>query len=305
VAGTTVDRLIISIAAITIALGAVVWVRIVRRIRSGQAIVPFIPRRAVPWRFGDLLLVAMFYVLANTAFVIIANQLASITAGDRESNWWQLPTHDEMTGTDLMVMTGAGIATNLLAAGFALWWIFWHTNANAQDFGWRRETIGADVRLGLWTFAAVALPIYGLQALLAPLTDEKHPIIEVLSRESTPLLIVICGISAVIVAPFAEEFFFRVLLQGWLESWGTAAAGTAADATEPVDHRPWGGAIPTASLIFALLHIGHGTAPIPLFFLALALGYLYQRTHRLLPCATVHFCLNAFSYAELCLSQAK
>src|SRR5207247_1405255 len=52
-----------------------------------------------------------------------------------------------------------------------------------------------------------------------------------------------------------------------------------------------------SSIIFALMHISHGLAWIPLTLLAFGLGYIYQRTHRILPSITVHFCLNALSMA--------
>jgi membrane protease YdiL (CAAX protease family) len=57
-----------------------------------------------------------------------------------------------------------------------------------------------------------------------------------------------------------------------------------------------------SSLVFAALHLGHGLDPIPLFVLAIWLGYLYQRTHRILPCIVLHFLVNAVSLAVLALS---
>jgi membrane protease YdiL (CAAX protease family) len=65
-----------------------------------------------------------------------------------------------------------------------------------------------------------------------------------------------------------------------------------------------GGAVPIvfSSLVFATLHWNHGPDPIPLFILAIGLGYLYQRTHRILPCVVLHFLVNAFSLAMLALS---
>ena len=47
--------------------------------------------------------------------------------------------------------------------------------------------------------------------------------------------------------------------------------------------------------IFAGLHIGQGLAPIPLFVLAVALGYLYRKTGSILPCIVLHMLLNMFS----------
>ncbi|MEZ6098117.1 MAG: CPBP family intramembrane glutamic endopeptidase [Pirellulaceae bacterium] len=57
--------------------------------------------------------------------------------------------------------------------------------------------------------------------------------------------------------------------------------------------------IVVSSLLFAAAHLGQGTAPIPLFFLALGLGYVYQRTHRVLPCIVVHMLVNLFSLLQL------
>ncbi len=78
-----------------------------------------------------------------------------------------------------------------------------------------------------------------------------------------------------------------------------------ASSDRSLDHRPqirpsWT-PIVVSSLIFALAHLGHGTDPIPLFFFALGLGWLYQRTHRLWPSVVVHFMLNGLSMLQLLL----
>jgi len=59
-----------------------------------------------------------------------------------------------------------------------------------------------------------------------------------------------------------------------------------------------------STTVFALLHYGHGPDWIPLLVLAAGLGYVYQRTHRILPCIVVHFLLNAISYGMLLLQVA-
>jgi hypothetical protein len=54
-------------------------------------------------------------------------------------------------------------------------------------------------------------------------------------------------------------------------------------------------AIVVTSLIFALMHLGQGLAPIPLFGFSLLLGFLYQRTGSLLPCISLHMLNNGYS----------
>lgn len=56
-----------------------------------------------------------------------------------------------------------------------------------------------------------------------------------------------------------------------------------------------------SSAIFAMLHLGQGAAPIPLFFLALGLGYVYQRTRTLTACIVIHMLLNGQSMVILLL----
>ncbi|MCA9267607.1 MAG: CPBP family intramembrane metalloprotease [Planctomycetales bacterium] len=74
--------------------------------------------------------------------------------------------------------------------------------------------------------------------------------------------------------------------------------GAAADVAARTAHWP----MFASALVFALLHAGHGPDPIPLFFLAVGLGFLYQRTHRMLPCIVVHFLVNSTSMVALLVS---
>jgi hypothetical protein len=53
--------------------------------------------------------------------------------------------------------------------------------------------------------------------------------------------------------------------------------------------------IAISSIIFALLHYSHGPDWVPLTLLAAGMGYLYQRTHSVIPSLTVHMCLNGLS----------
>ena len=48
--------------------------------------------------------------------------------------------------------------------------------------------------------------------------NTHHSAIDLLIQDGTALTWVLCFVAAVIVAPLAEEFLFRLVLQGWLES---------------------------------------------------------------------------------------
>jgi membrane protease YdiL (CAAX protease family) len=128
----------------------------------------------------------------------------------------------------------------------------------------------------------------------------------------------------VVAAPIVEEFLYRVLCQGWLQAFATRRSdflqlllGSTAAAIPDRDDQPAADdsnragatasptrsgepfAILVSSALFASMHISQGAAPIPLFVLALGLGYLVARTGRVLPCIVVHVLLNACSLAML------
>ncbi|MDG2207879.1 MAG: CPBP family intramembrane metalloprotease, partial [Pirellulales bacterium] len=137
--------------------------------------------------------------------------------------------------------------------------------------------------------------------------EAAHPIEKMmLSNPSTGVLFwAFC--TAVIAAPLVEEFLFRVILQGWLEKAfvRTKRFAEAQTAGEEVTEEQLSSQSPNttfmwqpivlSSITFALPHAGHGPDPIPLFFLAMVLGYLYAKTHRILPGIVVHMALNGTS----------
>jgi membrane protease YdiL (CAAX protease family) len=53
--------------------------------------------------------------------------------------------------------------------------------------------------------------------------------------------------------------------------------------------------IGTSAVLFGLAHFGYGPEPVAISLLGLVLGYLYQRTHRVVPSIVAHGLFNAFS----------
>jgi hypothetical protein len=54
-----------------------------------------------------------------------------------------------------------------------------------------------------------------------------------------------------------------------------------------------------SSSLFSLAHVSNGPDWIPLFVLGLGLGYLYHKTHRVLPCLVLHMLVNALAVLQL------
>jgi len=77
-----------------------------------------------------------------------------------------------------------------------------------------------------------------------------------------------------------------------------------ARAPDQSELRGWSAWLPigVSSAIFALLHFEHGPDWVPLLLLATGMGYLYQRTHSIVPSLVVHSLLNATSMWALWVS---
>jgi membrane protease YdiL (CAAX protease family) len=67
----------------------------------------------------------------------------------------------------------------------------------------------------------------------------------------------------------------------------------------PPQFPDWRAIVPivASSVLFAAAHVGVWPDPVPLFVLALALGYVYHQTHRIWPSVLVHMLFNFFSIA--------
>ena len=99
-------------------------------------------------------------------------------------------------------------------------------------------------------------------------------------------------VSAVLVAPLIEEFVFRGILQSFLRNY-----------LGPI------GSILISSFIFALFHfstrqgLGNISLIITLFFLALYLGFAYEKQRSLVASFTLHMLFNGINIVRLFISE--
>lgn len=128
--------------------------------------------------------------------------------------------------------------------------------------------------------------------------NQMHPVLKQLESIHSPEQILSLVVMICIIAPIAEELFFRGLLQTVII--GTIAKLRRGDANAEnvrVGERLTG--ILVAAGIFAAVHLSvtkDAWSWLPaLFLLGVALGYAYERTGRLWADITIHALFNAFA----------
>jgi len=344
-----------SLVAVMVLACVAAWAGIFRRRLRGEPVVAYEPRDPVAWTRSDF--VAVLAILAGPMLLsVVMGQVMSANSGRSLETLSSAEVISSMLGTSvvhllLLVLAvawlkrprfvsivrsddGASVAATERPSG-RTW----------RQLGFATDSLVRDVRLGLAAFAALSVPIYVLQWALSRWIPGEHEIMILLERHPESGVFLACAFTAVVAAPISEEFLFRGVLQGWLETceWSgmgeptlppvaddgptrdgvdtgrdvsnpyVAPRSMATDATAsrvvPTNRGMFGlpaGVAPVliSSMLFALAHLGDGPAPIPLFFLALVLGYLYRQTHRLWPSVVVHVSLNACSMAALWLDIA-
>ena len=284
------------------------WLTLYQRYRKEGHLLASEPRELVPWNgFPHVALAFFIYVILPLVWLLLLQRWFEITP---DFDLIQLPSVITwlLAGDSLLKFVAMAMVIAFLRIDLS---------TSLADLGFQANKVKTDLRIGLIAFVSIAPAIYFLQFILKwgynRFAEEEagHPIEKLLNENSSSGVIVWAVFAAVIAAPIVEEFLFRGILQGWLEKaffrtrvlvnaeLATEAGGK--DVTIATPSAPtflWQPVI-LSSVTFALLHAGHGPDPIPLFFLAVVLGYLYAKTHRLLPSIVVHMALNGLSMLML------
>lgn len=307
------------VAVVALAALALFW--IVRQLRSRQHPLPYQSRRPVPWGLIDLGVILMAMILTQSAMLAITNWVQSLNGMTVDP---ETPSIDQQ-----MIRMMASSASKLLTLFVGIGLVQKRCGATEADLGWSWGKVFGDLKQGVTMFLLIVVPVFAIQMALSLFFEPQHPIIKLLRETPSPMFFAICGVMAIFVAPIVEEFLFRVIIQGWLENvaayWKTGDEArerlnypqvvlggnmpilSDAETGEPTGNesefelRPSWWPIVVSSLLFAMAHLGNSTDPIPLFVFACGLGYLYQRTHRILPCIIVHALLNSISMWKLWL----
>ncbi|MCH8114628.1 MAG: CPBP family intramembrane metalloprotease [Chloroflexi bacterium] len=149
----------------------------------------------------------------------------------------------------------------------------------------RRQSIGGQACLAVAvTVMGIGLCSLILEATVSVVlwlkpdyTFDPHPTIAALHDGSQPFFVIaVLWLNAILLAPVAEEFFFRGLLQTFIGN---------------VMHNRWL-AIVLTSGAFGIVHFQQVQAVPALIALSILIGFLYERSGSLLPAVGVHVAFN-------------
>ncbi len=155
-----------------------------------------------------------------------------------------------------------------------------------SDFGFR----WTGLRLAVLGVAAAGVSYYVVTALYASLLglSGKEKLPSELGVNKSTAALVAASVFVCVLAPIAEEFFFRGFIFGVLRRMRIEVAGRQLG--------PWVAAVITG-ILFGLAHTGSASAQylVPLGFLGFALCLLRWRTASLYPCMALHSINNSLA----------
>ncbi len=246
----------------------------VRRIANPQK---FRLRRS-PGRPNSLMLL---HAMALFVLFLLLGQLAALA---RPSDG-RAPTSRQM----LLLTSGQLLAQTVLLAASLLLARSNFRHGLRRGLGLSLRRWRTDVLRGLVAYLVVfpaCLVLLALMNYLWPDLQQAHQILRWIVQSPWPVQLLL-AVSAVVVAPLAEEVYFRGILQTSVRN---------------LTRSKWS-AILIASGVFAVVHpiVLHWP---PLFVLSLALGYNYERTGRLLPSIVLHGLFNGVIVSVTLLTAA-
>ena len=195
-----------------------------------------------------------------------------------------------VVGTEPKVVSTVAVSLSVSCAGIAICLVL---AARYFDGGVQRFLLAEEggvgamrtvALIGVLTLLAIGLcPIvrdsfeYAVHFFIPGFEFASHPTIEALHGDdrSWPTTVAL-WVGAVLLAPIAEEFFFRGLLQTLLVR---------------VLRRRWA-AIAVTSIAFGAIHFPQPQAVLALIVLSVLIGFAYERTGSLLPPILIHALFN-------------
>jgi hypothetical protein len=226
-----------------------------------------------PWRVW----VAPAAIAAGLAAGVIGSSLVAVIGQ---------PAGSSVSHPTAAVALIGDLVFDLSFVGAALYFAGLHSQLRARDFGFRRVS----PRVAVLAVLGAGIAYYVLTAAYAHLVhlhgSDKLP--SELGAGKSTVALAAAGVFVCVIAPVAEEFFFRGFLFGALRRWRVVIGGR--------DIGTWVAAVITG-ILFGLAHTGSASSQylIPLGFLGFVLCLVRWRTRSLFPCIALHSTNNSLA----------
>jgi membrane protease YdiL (CAAX protease family) len=181
-----------------------------RRLRSNQAWIDVEPWSPRAWGLMDMLVISLSVIAGQLIFTFFGMAAFGL-------NSEQLRNDPEAVPIGLHLWAGMG---SLAAMAVGTLWIMLRYGVSTEHVGFKSKNLQKNLLYGLLT-GLCAIPLtWLLLALVSAGIDAeyKHPLIEQISKNGSFAIYAMGAITAAVIAPITEEFAFRVVLQGWLQS---------------------------------------------------------------------------------------
>ncbi len=251
------------------------------------------------WRtdFLDVIVVLVIYLTSQAIGLLVVVELDVFSAG---------------AGFNPILITPLNSAAGLsvMAGGLVAFTLVYLRRRDLRVVQFRFDRLGKQALIGLAATACVLPSILLINGVVSIfVTKYSHPVIDAFLSEMSLSALLSTSFTVCIAAPLVEEFVFRGVLLSFLQrifdrNWAFETLIFCNNTVLPASAVSQGmasryGAIVVTSVLFAGLHVGQGAAYIPLFFLALALGYVTKKTGSILPAIIMHVSLNSLSTITL------
>jgi membrane protease YdiL (CAAX protease family) len=296
-AANALDAILGTLVRLAIIACAAVWTMMIVRWRRGQPVLPYEPRRPVPWKGLDVAFVAVLFICGSVLPVLALQTsrawfgvpaVAAPQADEQASPHTEHPLATVLRESHSIWAIAVCVVSAIIVAPLTEEFIF-----RLVLQGWleslerrlrRRIYLLRRITAGLAPIGAVALLFAAMHFREAAKQVNVNVVVFVLGASSLASLLTIA------------------ISVGWLRF---SAGATLADfgivpGKLAVDFRI--GDLALLAVLAPVLAIMRVVSqllpesvvadPIPIFFLAIALGILYYRTHRIVPSLVLHMLFN-------------
>ncbi len=239
---------------------------LVKRMRGDVLIDSSVPQEDVPWGIREVVLVFVFLFFSEA--VVLSFEIFAVGIFNLKN-----------INHDFLLMMNS-LLRDIFVAGLVVYLVVRHFKRLLSQIGLTTKNFFRNMTTGAVGYLAIIPTLLVILFTMALITQAfkyeppPQPVVEMYLKKSTEKYLVFFTLFVAIAGPVIEEIFFRgFTYKAFRSRYGVR----------------W--AIIGSSLIFATLHLSV-VAFVPIFFLGVFLGYLYEKTGSLVPCMTVHMFHN-------------